>query len=138
MKLSKTVDKIERVAPGMVLVDSTDLVSFFDRQIWSQGKARKRSTCILTCKAIAVGEMVYRPITNAANRGKRMLSTAVDAVADGGRLCGICKTPMDQPDKPATLNCGGDCRRCMADAGDPDCIRYFRNHPEALQEVKHG
>lgn len=31
--------------------------------------------------------------------------------------CSICKQPMAADD-----DCGGDCTRCMADAGDPDCI----------------
>jgi hypothetical protein len=26
-----------------------------------------------------------------------------------------------------TRSCGGDCLRCMAEAGDPDCIRFMRN-----------
>lgn len=30
--------------------------------------------------------------------------------------CGICKQAMDQLYKPKTLNCGGDCRRCMDEA----------------------
>lgn len=44
--------------------------------------------------------------------------------------CQICGVPLDQPDKPETLDCGGDCLKCMADvAGDPDCI-------EAMEEIE--
>lgn len=32
--------------------------------------------------------------------------------------CSICKMPMREDE-----NCGGDCIYCMADAGDPDCIK---------------
>lgn len=137
MKLSKTVSKIERVAAGMVLVDSFDFSDFFDAQLWADGKARKSSTCILTGKGIRPGDRIYRPVGNAHNRSRRMLAVEVDKAApvETGIPCNMCKTPMDQPGKPATLNCGGDCRKCMAEAGDPDCIRYFRNHPV---DVTHG
>lgn len=36
--------------------------------------------------------------------------------------CGICKRPLNQPDDPTTEDCGGDCLRCMADAGDPQAV----------------
>jgi hypothetical protein len=36
--------------------------------------------------------------------------------------CTICKRELDNPADPSTVDCGGDCRRCMAEAGDPDCI----------------
>lgn len=45
--------------------------------------------------------------------------------------CSICGVELDQPDKPLTLDCGGDCVECMADAGDPDCQR-------AVNEVRPG
>lgn len=37
-----------------------------------------------------------------------------------------CKTcgqemEMDVPGDIWSRNCGGDCRKCMAEAGDPDC-----------------
>lgn len=35
--------------------------------------------------------------------------------------CTICKRKLDQPEFPDTLDCGGDCLRCMAECGDPDC-----------------
>lgn len=39
--------------------------------------------------------------------------------------CNICGRPLDNPDDPTTRDCGGDCLRCMADTGDPDCIRQL-------------
>jgi len=35
--------------------------------------------------------------------------------------CGICKREMNTADL-STTNCGGDCRLCMAECGDPDEI----------------
>jgi hypothetical protein len=37
--------------------------------------------------------------------------------------CHICKRLLDDPADPTTEDCGGDCLRCMAEAGDPDCLR---------------
>jgi len=36
--------------------------------------------------------------------------------------CGICGRPLNLKDDPTSLDCGGDCLRCMAEAGDPDCV----------------
>jgi len=36
--------------------------------------------------------------------------------------CLICNKVMDTGDV-RDVNCGGDCRACMADSGDPDCIK---------------
>lgn len=35
--------------------------------------------------------------------------------------CNICKRTLDDPDDATTESCGGDCLRCMAESGDPDC-----------------
>jgi hypothetical protein len=44
--------------------------------------------------------------------------------------CGICGVELTQEDVRApTMDCGGDCLRCMADSGDPDCI-------EAMHELE--
>lgn len=45
------------------------------------------------------------------------------------RACNICGRILNQPDDPSTLDCGGDCQRCMAAAGDPDCIAAERTGP---------
>lgn len=37
--------------------------------------------------------------------------------------CAICRGPLNIPGDPATKDCGGDCLRCMAEAGDPDAIK---------------
>jgi len=33
--------------------------------------------------------------------------------------CGVCRR---EPGDLSTRNCGGDCLRCMAECGDPDCM----------------
>lgn len=40
--------------------------------------------------------------------------------------CSICRRPLDLPDQPDTLNCGGDCLRCMAECHDPDALTAMR------------
>lgn len=48
--------------------------------------------------------------------------------------CNICKVELDQPDKPETGDCGGDCVRCMAVAGDPDCKKIMSEiEPKNIQ-----
>jgi len=37
--------------------------------------------------------------------------------------CNICGCILDNPLRPESENCGGDCLRCMAESGDPDCIK---------------
>ncbi|CAN7786619.1 hypothetical protein LJR034_008709 [Caballeronia sp. LjRoot34] len=36
--------------------------------------------------------------------------------------CAICGRALGDVDDPLSVDCGGDCLRCMADCGDPDCI----------------
>lgn len=43
------------------------------------------------------------------------------AVRDGH--CRICNALLNQPDNPATKDCGGDCLGCMASVGDEQCQR---------------
>ena len=40
--------------------------------------------------------------------------------------CNICRRPLDQPGHPDSLDCGGDCLRCMAQCHDPDAINAMR------------
>lgn len=40
-------------------------------------------------------------------------------------LCGICETELNK-DK-ASVSCGGDCLKCMAEFGDPDAILAMKN-----------
>jgi hypothetical protein len=45
---------------------------------------------------------------------------------EGVMNCHICKRELDQPGKPDTKDCGGDCLRCMAHCGDTDCEAVMR------------
>ena len=36
--------------------------------------------------------------------------------------CLICCRKLNVPDEPDSLDCGGDCLRCMAEMGDPECV----------------
>jgi hypothetical protein len=36
--------------------------------------------------------------------------------------CQTCSRELDNDNDPVSKDCGGDCRLCMADAGDPDCL----------------
>lgn len=40
-------------------------------------------------------------------------------------ICNICKRSLDAPGDDTTLDCGGDCLWCMAEAGDPECIAHM-------------
>lgn len=44
------------------------------------------------------------------------------------KKCKTCKCKLDDPDDPTSRDCGGDCLKCMAEAGDPDCV-------EAMAEI---
>jgi hypothetical protein len=78
MSARDNVIAIKRIAEGMVLVTSFDFGDLYVDQLWSSGKARKHSTCILSDKPIKPGDMAYRPVGNAANRSRRMLASEVD------------------------------------------------------------
>ena len=54
--------------------------------------------------------------------------------------CGICGQELNVPLKPETLDCGGDCLKCMADNGDPECIETLsRFHaPETRADQIHA
>lgn len=55
------------------------------------------------------------------------MSTPLKLTGNFVRYCGICKLALDRPGVPESLDCGGDCLRCMAEVGeDPDCIEELR------------
>lgn len=49
--------------------------------------------------------------------------------------CNICKVELDQSNKPETRDCGGDCLKCMAECGDPDCIKEMKRLGKPFREV---
>ena len=52
-------------------------------------------------------------------------------------LCNICHAELDSDPESLHYDCGGDCRWCMARAGDPDCqaaiLHQFRE--DCLREM---
>jgi hypothetical protein len=61
-----------------------------------------------------------------------------DALETTDQRCGICGRPLDQPNDPTSQNCGGDCLRCMAEAGDPDCQRTMAGLSQTTDEIAHA
>ena len=49
------------------------------RQMWTLGKVRKDSVCVMTGKLIKKGEQVYHPITNKGNRYERIAQAFFEA-----------------------------------------------------------
>lgn len=48
---------------------------------------------------------------------------STERVNEPGGRCQICSRLLnDQADPVRSMDCGGDCLKCMADCGDPDCI----------------
>lgn len=47
------------------------------------------------------------------------------------RCCGICGLALDRADDPGSEDCGGDCLRCLAAAGDSDCVAALRRLEES-------
>ena len=43
----------------------------------------------------------------------------------------VCRTCVQVLNLDAqSLDCGGDCRRCMAEAGDPECVDATQHCPD--------
>lgn len=52
--------------------------------------------------------------------------------------CKFCRRELNQPEFADTLDCGGDCLRCMAEiVEDPDCVEAIRaldnEEPDAVR-----
>lgn len=41
----------------------------------------------------------------------------------GHQVCKMCLRRLDVKSDARSKNCGGDCLQCMADAGDPACVK---------------
>jgi hypothetical protein len=51
--------------------------------------------------------------------------------------CLTCKGPLNTTD-PLTLDCGGDCLLCMAEAGDPDAAVSVALHARRMRNALVG
>jgi hypothetical protein len=41
--------------------------------------------------------------------------------------CQICDRKLNVKGDARSVDCGGDCRQCMAEAGDPDCAKSLHD-----------
>lgn len=48
--------------------------------------------------------------------------------------CATCGKELDHPKDETSMNCGGDCVECMADAGDPECVEHMNQIKKAHDE----
>jgi len=76
--------------------------------------AMNRGRCVLELKGLTPRVKELLTITNLLQ-----LFSAISR-------CRICGQTLNVPTKPETLDCGGDCLKCMADSGDPECVEMLR------------
>lgn len=76
--------------------------------------AMNRGRCVLELKGLTPRVKQLLTITNLLQ-----LFSATSG-------CRICGQTLNVPSKPETLDCGGDCLKCMADSGDPECVEMLR------------
>ncbi len=51
------------------------------------------------------------------------------------RNCGICGVALNQPMAPETMDCAGDCARCMAEFDDPECVQLLKNLADPVKRA---
>jgi len=80
----------------------------------------------LKVSAISRGHCVLE-LKNLTPRVKQLLTiTNLLQLFSAISRCRICGQELNIPFKPETLDCGGDCLKCMADSGDPECVETLR------------
>lgn len=94
-------------------------------------KKRKSSRSSALGRTVRVDSEVMAELRDYAGTCKITVGAVVRRLAFGLPMvdvsqpkddeCGNCRVELNQPDDPRTLDCGGDCLNCMANAGDPDC-----------------
>ncbi len=73
-------------------------------------------------ESVADGDPKYRIVSLYAGPPAALMQYAKIAAGLPKSQCGICSVELtDDPTLPS-FNCGGDCLKCMAESGDPDCI----------------
>ena len=70
--MSEPIEVVE-ITDGLAFILYGDV-----RQIWSEGKARKRTNCCMCAGVIQPGKRVYRPLGNGMNRMKRAQGECFD------------------------------------------------------------
>jgi anti-anti-sigma factor len=76
--------------------------------------AMNRGRCVLELKNLTPRVKELLTITN--------LLQLFSAISK----CRICGQTLNVSSKPETLDCGGDCLKCMADSGDAECVEMLR------------
>lgn len=72
------VTQVTRRAVGIVTLTLSYLGERFEGQMWGRCFARKAAWCSATGEEIDAGELVYRSMTNAANRACRIKASWID------------------------------------------------------------
>lgn len=95
VSMAGEISKPSRVAPGIVRAHSADRLADYGMQTWTEVKSRQHATCKVSGSAIQPGDMVYRPMTNKANRSWRVLALVMNAAVPDGvaRLDGETLSP---------------------------------------------
>lgn len=67
-----------RLGDGLILATFSDMGEL-DQALWSRGKSRKSTKCIVSGLPIKIGDSVYRPVGNQRYRSARILASEIDA-----------------------------------------------------------
>ena len=77
--------------------------------------------------------LVLLGIAISANSRERLISTLIGLYSRHMALppnhtarCGTCLRELNNVKDPRSVDCGGHCLQCIADAGDPDCVEEIR------------
>jgi len=123
--LSKNATEIREVVHPLILRGDRIVLDFADLEyVDSSGlgaivglkvSAMRHGLCVLELRNLTPWMKQLLTITNLLQ-----LFSAISM------KCRICGQELNIPFKPETLDCGGDCLKCMADSGDPECEETLR------------
>jgi anti-anti-sigma factor len=122
--LGKNTTEIREVVQPLILGGGRIALDFADLEyLDSSGlgaivslkvSAMRREHCVLELRNLTPRVKQLLTITNLL----QLFSTI--------SRCRICGQELNVPLKPETLDCGGDCLKCMANSGDPVCVETLR------------
>jgi anti-anti-sigma factor len=122
--IGKNTTEIREVVQPLMVRGSRIVLDFADLEyLDSSGlgaivglkvSAMNRGRCVLELKNLTPRVRELLTITNLLQ-----LFSAISR-------CRICGQTLNVTSKPETLDCGGDCLKCMADSGDPECVEMLR------------
>lgn len=128
--LGKNTSEIREVVQPMILRGGRIALDFADLEyLDSSGLG---AIVGLKVSALSRGHCVLE-LKNLTPRVKQLLTiTNLLQLFSATSRCRICGQELNVPFKPESLDCGGDCLKCMADSGDPECVERMR------QTLVHG